>query len=66
MLSVRAFPVVLQNWLYEEGEDETKAVYVEKLVELRKQGDPIVVRNHIPYTLKTPPARTRSFWAPTK
>ncbi|KAK2079079.1 hypothetical protein QBZ16_002769 [Prototheca wickerhamii] len=30
-----------ENWLYEEGEDETKSVYVEKLAELRKLGDPI-------------------------
>lgn len=44
-------PAALQNWLYEEGEDETKSVYVEKLVELRKQGDPIVVRPRFPQIL---------------
>ncbi|CAJ0639037.1 2219_t:CDS:2 [Entrophospora sp. SA101] len=32
------------DWLYDEGEDATKSVYVEKLEELRKYGNPIVVR----------------------
>ncbi|XP_057454256.1 heat shock 70 kDa protein 15-like isoform X2 [Lotus japonicus] len=35
---------VVEDWLYEEGEDETKGVYVAKLEELKKQGDPIEVR----------------------
>ncbi|KAJ6711610.1 HEAT SHOCK 70 KDA PROTEIN 14 [Salix purpurea] len=33
-----------EDWLYEDGEDETKGVYVAKLEELKKQGDPIEVR----------------------
>ena len=33
-----------QNWLYDEGEDEAKSVYVAKLAELRKAGDPIQLR----------------------
>ena len=31
----------VQNWLYEDGEDEKKSVYVAKLEELRKEGDAI-------------------------
>ncbi|KAL3680938.1 hypothetical protein R1sor_023894 [Riccia sorocarpa] len=31
-------------WLYEEGEDETKNVYVAKLAELKKLGDPLEER----------------------
>ncbi|KAJ7951799.1 putative Heat shock 70 kDa protein [Quillaja saponaria] len=34
----------VEDWLYEDGEDETKGVYVAKLEELKKQGDPIEVR----------------------
>ncbi|KAE9588050.1 hypothetical protein Lal_00002979 [Lupinus albus] len=34
----------VEDWLYEEGEDETKGVYVAKLEELKKQGDPIEER----------------------
>ncbi|XP_008786326.2 heat shock 70 kDa protein 15-like [Phoenix dactylifera] len=34
----------VEDWLYEDGEDETKGVYVAKLVELKKQGDPIEER----------------------
>ncbi|CAL9067404.1 heat shock 70 kDa protein 14-like [Musa acuminata AAA Group] len=34
----------VEDWLYEEGEDETKGVYVAKLEELQKQGNPIEVR----------------------
>ncbi|KAD6794668.1 hypothetical protein E3N88_05564 [Mikania micrantha] len=30
-----------EDWLYEDGEDETKGVYIAKLDELKKQGDPI-------------------------
>ncbi|KAG5572635.1 hypothetical protein H5410_062401 [Solanum commersonii] len=41
------FMAVLQeveDWLYEDGEDETKGVYIAKLEELKKQGDPIEQR----------------------
>ncbi|KAE9600486.1 hypothetical protein Lal_00046058 [Lupinus albus] len=34
----------VEDWLYEDGEDETKGVYVAKLEELKKQGDPIEQR----------------------
>ncbi|KAJ7567078.1 hypothetical protein O6H91_02G131600 [Diphasiastrum complanatum] len=33
-----------EDWLYEEGEDETKSVYIAKLEELKKLGDPIEER----------------------
>ncbi|MCO5614617.1 hypothetical protein L7F22_068901 [Adiantum nelumboides] len=33
-----------EDWLYDEGEDETKGVYVAKLAELKKLGDPIEER----------------------
>ncbi|KAG7161728.1 97 kDa heat shock protein-like [Homarus americanus] len=33
-----------ENWLYEEGEDCKKQVYLDKLVELKKQGEPIKER----------------------
>ncbi|KAK9060490.1 hypothetical protein SSX86_021194 [Deinandra increscens subsp. villosa] len=33
-----------EDWLYEDGEDETKGVYIVKLEELKKQGDPIEQR----------------------
>ncbi|KAF9690031.1 hypothetical protein SADUNF_Sadunf01G0153600 [Salix dunnii] len=33
-----------EDWLYEDGEDETKGVYIAKLEELKKQGDPIDMR----------------------
>ena len=33
--------VVMQDWLYEEGEDETKSTYVAKLNELRQTGQPL-------------------------
>ena len=33
-----------QNWLYDEGEDEKKSVYVAKLDELRGAGEPVVRR----------------------
>lgn len=33
-----------EDWLYEDGEDETKGVYVAKLEELKKQGDAIEER----------------------
>jgi len=34
-----------EDWLYEDGEDETKGVYVAKLEELHKIGDPIKMRS---------------------
>mgnify|MGYP001136094711 CR=1 FL=1 len=34
----------LQNWLYDEGEDVAKSVYVAKLEELKKLGAPIEQR----------------------
>lgn len=36
-----------ENWLYEEGEDESKSVYVDKLAELKGFGQPVVDRFHI-------------------
>lgn len=33
-----------EDWLYDEGEEQPKKVYVAKLVELRKCGDPVVQR----------------------
>ncbi|XP_059645480.1 heat shock 70 kDa protein 15-like [Cornus florida] len=34
----------VEDWLYEEGEDETKGVYIAKLEELKKKGNPIEER----------------------
>jgi len=34
----------VEDWLYEDGEDETKGVYVAKLEELKKVGGPIEAR----------------------
>ena len=34
----------MEDWLYEEGEDQPKKVYVDKLAELKKLGDPVVTR----------------------
>ncbi|CAA7397193.1 unnamed protein product [Spirodela intermedia] len=34
----------VEDWLYDEGEDETKGVYIAKLEELKKQGGPIEER----------------------
>ncbi|KAG8388328.1 hypothetical protein BUALT_Bualt02G0114300 [Buddleja alternifolia] len=34
----------VEDWLYEDGEDETKGVYIAKLEELKKQGDPVEER----------------------
>jgi heat shock protein 4 len=34
----------MEDWLYEEGEDEKKSVYITKLQELRARGDPIEQR----------------------
>ncbi len=39
------FSTRAQNWLYEDGEDEKKSVYVAKLEELRKEGDAIEHRS---------------------
>uniref|UniRef100_A0A8C2G2G1 Heat shock protein 4a n=1 Tax=Cyprinus carpio TaxID=7962 RepID=A0A8C2G2G1_CYPCA len=33
-----------ENWLYEEGEDQQKQVYIDKLAELKKLGEPILNR----------------------
>ncbi|KAK7806660.1 hypothetical protein U0070_021931 [Myodes glareolus] len=33
-----------ENWLYEEGEDQPKQVYVDKLQELKKYGQPIQMK----------------------
>ncbi|XP_033631304.1 97 kDa heat shock protein-like [Asterias rubens] len=33
-----------ENWLYEDGEEETKSVYAERLATLKKVGDPIAER----------------------
>jgi hypothetical protein len=35
---------VLQDWLYGDGEDEKKSVYVAKLEELKKLGEPVKLR----------------------
>ncbi|KAG6537265.1 hypothetical protein ZIOFF_002352 [Zingiber officinale] len=35
----------VEDWLYEDGEDETKGVYVDKLEKLQKQGNPIEERH---------------------
>ncbi|KAI3438271.1 hypothetical protein D9Q98_000706 [Chlorella vulgaris] len=34
----------LENWLYEEGEDEVKSVYTAKLADVRQLGDPVEAR----------------------
>ncbi len=39
--SLSSVLVVSQDWLYEEGEDETKSTYVAKLNELRQIGQPL-------------------------
>uniref|UniRef100_A0A8B9KRF3 Heat shock protein family A (Hsp70) member 4 n=1 Tax=Astyanax mexicanus TaxID=7994 RepID=A0A8B9KRF3_ASTMX len=44
---VDAFSLKLEdteNWLYEEGEDQQKQVYIDKLTELKKLGQPIQER----------------------
>ena len=33
-----------EDWLYDEGEDQAKKVYVEHLQELKKHSDPVVER----------------------
>jgi heat shock protein 4 len=34
----------MQDWLYDEGEDETKSVYTQKLEELLRLGSPLEQR----------------------
>lgn len=34
----------LENWLYEEGEDQNRQVYSDKLAELKNEGEPIKLR----------------------
>ncbi|XP_026875417.2 heat shock 70 kDa protein 4L [Electrophorus electricus] len=34
-----------ENWLYEDGEDQEKQIYLEKLTELKRFGDPIEERH---------------------
>ncbi|KAE8614561.1 hypothetical protein XENTR_v10008216 [Xenopus tropicalis] len=34
-----------ENWLYEDGEDQPKQVYIDKLNDLKKLGNPIQIRN---------------------
>eukprot|EP00041_Stephanoeca_diplocostata_P012787 m.215273 g.215273 ORF g.215273 m.215273 type:complete len:848 (+) comp19089_c0_seq2:55-2598(+) len=34
-----------EDWLYDEGEDETKSVYGDKLAELKGVGEPVVARS---------------------
>ncbi|KAM3837144.1 heat shock protein 105 kDa [Vipera latastei] len=34
----------IEDWLYEEGEDQAKQVYMDKLIELKKFGTPIEIR----------------------
>lgn len=43
--SIPAALTAAEDWLYEDGEDETKAVYAAKLAELRALGDPIERRH---------------------
>lgn len=33
-----------EEWLYDEGEDQPKKVYVERFTELKKYGDPVLER----------------------
>ncbi|NP_001083317.1 heat shock protein family A (Hsp70) member 4 S homeolog [Xenopus laevis] len=34
-----------ENWLYEDGEDQSKQVYIDKINDLKKLGNPIQIRN---------------------
>mmetsp|Transcript_11421 Transcript_11421/g.24048 ORF Transcript_11421/g.24048 Transcript_11421/m.24048 type:complete len:819 (+) Transcript_11421:186-2642(+) len=36
----------MENWLYEDGFDATKSVYIKQLAELKKMGNPIENRQH--------------------
>lgn len=40
-----AYSHFLQDWLYDEGDDTTKAVYVAKIDEIRSMAGPIVQRH---------------------
>uniref|UniRef100_A0A665UKJ1 Heat shock 70 kDa protein 4-like n=1 Tax=Echeneis naucrates TaxID=173247 RepID=A0A665UKJ1_ECHNA len=45
--AVNAFSLKLEdteNWLYEDGEDQQKQVYIDKLAELKKIGQPVQLR----------------------
>ncbi|CAH3018025.1 unnamed protein product [Porites evermanni] len=42
-----------ENWLYEDGEDQSKKVYQDKLDELKKVGDPVVTRYQESFTRPT-------------
>lgn len=35
-----------EDWLYEEGDDQSKKVYEDRLDDLKKTGDPVVTRQH--------------------
>ncbi|XP_065259965.1 heat shock protein 105 kDa isoform X3 [Emys orbicularis] len=39
-----AFLMEIEDWLYEDGEDQAKQVYIDKLDELKKLGTPIEMR----------------------
>lgn len=39
-----ALLIIQQDWLYDEGEDATKAVYVSKIEEIRSVAGPIIQR----------------------
>jgi heat shock protein 4 len=43
----------MENWLYEEGFDATKSVYIKKLDELKKHGSPIESRQYEAHTRPT-------------
>lgn len=48
----------VEDWLYDEGENESKQVYVDKLAELKKIGNPVVERCHAHQNI---PAAIESF-----
>ncbi|KAF8785641.1 heat shock protein 105 kDa-like [Argiope bruennichi] len=41
---IRQYLDETENWLYDEGEDQQKSVYVERLNKLKKHGDPVMFR----------------------
>lgn len=43
-IKFRAFLEETENWLYDEGEDQQKSVYVQRLNDLKKFGDPVAFR----------------------
>lgn len=53
--------VCLQDWLYDEGEDQSKSVYHEKLQSLRTEGDPIETRcaSHTEHRTHVPPVSVK-------